>query len=74
MQAPRLKDSWVSIKRAERSKEILVRMLPKDATGYASPPPLVTSLKRLNLFSTLIKASSNHHLRVRASEFILDAN
>ena len=35
-------------------------------------PPPVTSLERLNLFSTLIKTSPNHHLR--ASEFILDAN
>ena len=47
----------------------MVRMLPKDATGC---PPPVTSLERLNLFSTLIKTSPNHHLR--ASEFILDAN
>ena len=58
-----------------KAEEILVRTLPKDATGCLHPPPspsLVTILERLNLFSTLIKTSPNHHLR--ASESILDAD
>ena len=45
--------------------------MPPDASLPPSPS-LVTILERLNLFSTLIKTSPNHHLR--ASEFILDAN